>query len=413
MRAVLLLALTGCSLITDSFKTNDFSSDGFAIAVETSSGAIVVGLREGDIDRTAVLDTLSPITIVDASFDVAPTVTDRNLLLLGEGATGALDLPRANLRGNVLALHPCSDPICSVGTPGSERPFDAIVGADLLAGDALRLRLGDDQIFLLADVAGDEQDRGLLCDAVYPSPYRGGGTLVLSGTELGFSGRRITMPTCLGFEANPNLPLAQGERGTDALMLISTGIGMSVLGEATYARYRQLDATALPLDQLPEGELFLPSGLVSGRIATIKNLALVARSSSTPRAACRHVYGHHLLLARDCRAGDDCPCDERDVFCPMPGLLELAPTAGHQMLVVPDDNQTLQSLRAELRPGQPEVDGILGTDVLRALEMDVDYPHARVLGRCVGASPDCVVRTALPERSFRTRTQECLEGDVF
>ena len=37
------------------------------------------------------------------------------------------------------------------------RPFDAIIGADALAGDALRLRLGDDEIFVLADIGGNEQ----------------------------------------------------------------------------------------------------------------------------------------------------------------------------------------------------------------------------------------------------------------
>ncbi len=55
----------------------------------------------------------------------------------------------------------------------------------------------------------------------------------------------------------------------------------------------------------------------------------------------------------------------------------------------------MQTVRAELRPDQPEVDGILGTSALAALEMDVDYPHDRVLARCTTA--DCTMRTALPE----------------
>jgi hypothetical protein len=411
--ALVLGGLGACTLVTDSFKTNDFSGDTFEIPVEMSSGAIVVGLREGDLDRIAVLDTLSPITLVDTGIDAPPVVTDRTMIVLGQGATGALDLPRAQLSGNVLALHPCDELSCLVGVPGTERPYDAIVGADLLAGDALRLRLGSDVAFILADVAGDEQDRGELCDAVYPSPYRGGGTLVLTGTELGFSGRRITMPTCMGFEADPTLPIPQSARGTDALMLISTSIGPSLLGAATYQRYRLLDTAALPFEALPAGELYLPSGRVTGRIATIRSLALVARSSSTPRAACRHVYGHHLLLERDCMSGDDCPCEDGNVFCPMPALVELEPAAGHQMLVVTDDNATLQALRAELRPGLPEIDGILGTDVLRALELDVDYPHDRVLARCTSAAPDCTVRTALPERRNRARAEECRLGILF
>jgi hypothetical protein len=406
VRLVLVVAvgLTGCTLLTDSFKQNEFSGDEFAIKVDTTSGAVIVGLRDGDTEHVAVIDSLSPITLIDPGPEATPTVTDRNLIVLGEGTTGILDLPRATFSGaEVLALHPCDEATCSVGPGTAPRGYGAIIGANALAGDALRLRLGDDLAFILADIAGDEQGRAELCDAVYPSPYRGGGTLVIAGTELGFSGRRITMPTCLGFQPDINIP--QSERGTDVLMLLSTSIGASLLGEAAYARYRLVRTAAPALDQLPVGEVFLPSGLVVGRIATIDNMALVARSSSTPRAACRHVYSHHLLLDRDCRSNDDCPCEDGKTFCPLPGLVELAPAAGLEVLVIPDADATLQALRAELRPGQPEVDGILGTSVLRALELDIDYPHDRVLARCT--SDDCTMRTALPERESRPRAREC------
>lgn len=242
---------------------------------------------------------------------------------------------------------------------------------------------------------------------MYSSPYRGGGTLVVAGTELGFSGRRITMPTCLG--ANPDPALPQSARGTDALMLVSTGVGPSLLGQAAYERYRLVDPTMPELSALPAGTVFLASGPVEGRLATIPNLAMVARSGSTPRAPCRHVFAHHLLLERDCQPGDDCPCeDDGDTrFCPLPAFVELAPAAGIPMLVISDDNPTLQALRAELRPNQAEVDGILGTSVLGSLEMDIDYPHDRVLARCTTA--DCTMRVALPEREDRDRVARCLD----
>jgi hypothetical protein len=405
--APLLALLGGCSLLTDSFVTNDFSGDLYPTKVDTSTGALIVGLREeGKADRIAVLDALSPITVIDPGLEAAPTVTSENLLLLGLRASGELDLPRAQFPdARVVRLHPCDDAECMVGSSGLERPYDAIVGADALAGDALRLRLGDDTLSILADVAGDEQSRADVCDAVYPSPYRGGGTLVIAGTELGFSGRRITMPTCLGANPDPDLP--QSARGTDALMLISTGVGPSLLGEAAYQRYRFVDPTAPELELLPMGMVFLSSGPIVGRVATIPNLALVARSGSTPRAPCRHVYAHHLLLERNCIATDDCPCEDGDRFCPLPALAEIAPPAGLEMLVIPDDNATLQALRAELRPNQPEVDGILGTSALRSFEMDVDYPHDRVLVRCT--TTDCILRTALADESDRPRVTTCLD----
>lgn len=399
---------SGCTLITDSFVTNEFSGDAYPITVETASGAIVVGLRPAEgPDRIAVLDLLSPITLVDNGPDFSPTVTSQNMLVLGQRATGELDLPRAQFRNaQLLALHPCSvdEPTCNVGTLATPRPYDAIIGADALAGDAVRLRLGLDQIFILADVAGDEQDRLGVCDAVFPSPYRGGGTLVIAGSELPFAGRRVTMQTCIGADPDPALP--QVARGVDALMLISTSINVSLIGEATYERYRAIRATAPALDALPTDSVYLPSGLVTGRRTTVDNMALVARSSSTPRAPCRHVYGHRLLLERDCETGDDCPCEGGDRFCPIPAIVEIAPAVGLDVLVIPDNDPTLQALRTELRPDQPEVDGIIGTNALEATELDIDYPNARVLGRCTSA--DCTTRPALPETSARQKVTGCI-----
>ncbi|MEO8700815.1 MAG: hypothetical protein ABI867_12270 [Kofleriaceae bacterium] len=404
--AAALLACTGCDLVTDSFVTNDFSGDVYPIAVETTSGAIVVGLRPEDSpDRTAVLDLLSPITLVDPGAGVSPSVTTSDLIVLGLRPTGELDLPRAQFPdAQVLALHMCVDDTCNVGPTSAPRPFDAIIGADALAGDAVRMRLGDNELFVLADVAGDAEDRAAACDAVFPSPYRGGGTLVVAGTELGFTGRRVTMQTCLGPDPDPALP--QSQRGADALMLISTGIGTSLIGQTAYERYVVAHPlTAIPFEDLATtGEVFLPSGPVAGRVAMIAGLALVARSSTTPRAPCRHVYGHHLLLADDCKDGDDCPCENGDAFCPIPAVLELPNMI--EMLVIPDDNPTLQALRTELRPDQPEVDGIIGTNALRTSELDIDYPNARVLARCT--TPECVARPAMPAREDRLPIENCL-----
>ncbi len=406
----MVIAGTGCSLLTDSFVTNEFSGDLYPISVETASGALVVGLRQDGVpDRVAVLDLLSPITLVDPGAGITPTFTTVDLTLLGERA-GVLDLPRAQLSdARVLALHPCSEPTCVVGPAASPRPYAAIIGADSLAGDAVRLRLGDRQIFVLADVAGGQEERALACDAVFPSPYRGGGTLVVAGTELPFTGRRVTMHACLGANPDPGLP--QSQRGVDALMLISTSIGRSLLGAAAYERYRLIYPTAPPLDQLPLDTVVLPSGPIEGRRALIDRLALVARSP-TPRSPCRHVFAHHLLLERDCAAngGDDCPCNAGDVFCANPAVVELAPAAGLEILVIPDENPTLQALRTELRPDQQEVDGILGTNALLSAEVDIDYPHDRVLARCT--TTECVTRPALPDGSEREHVQRCITGGL-
>jgi hypothetical protein len=437
-------ALAGCSLFTDSFRTNDFSGDPFPIYIARDSGAVLIGVREPDgREHVAVLDVLSPVTITDSGIDELPSLVTSDLTLLGRSSSAgeAFDIARARLRAaEVISLHPCPNdpeqPLCSVGPTGAQ-PYSAIVGANALAGDALRLRLGEDQVFVLADVGGEERDRTFVCDAVFPAPYRGGGTLLIAGTEVPFGGRRVTLQACLGADPDPApimtsppdvqiLPLPQSARGGDALLVVSTGIGISLLSEPAYERYRQarLKQAELmrksapptpppPLEALPEASAFLPSGQVFGRRASIDRLALAAVSSSASRAPCRQAYAHHLLLQPNtqgasplhrCTTTDDCPCSDGDTFCAVPAVVELEPPGGLEVLVVPDDNATLQALRAELRPDQPEVDGILGADALALAEIDVDYPHNRVLMRCPAASPAvpparpaCTARPAFAE----------------
>lgn len=405
--AYALVAGAGCSLVTDSFLTNDFSGDEYPINIDVSSGAVMMGLRQSGVeDRGAVLDLLSPVTLVDPGAGAAPSVKLADVLLLGaRGPGGPIEQPRAKLdQAQLIALHPCETDDCVVGASASPLPYQAIIGADALAGDDVRLRLGDSQIFVLPDIGGDDRHRTYACDAVFPSPYRGGGTLIIAGTELSFGGRRVAMQACLGADPDPGKP--QGRRGADVLLVMSTGVGVTILGETAYARYRVAHPAAPELSALPPATVNLPSGPISGALGTLETLALVANLSSSSRAACRQVYGSHLILQRDCVFGDDCPCEGGATFCSQPAIVELTPPTGLEILVVSDANPTLQALRTELRPDQAEVDGILGTNALRATELDIDYPHNRVLARCSGDG--CITRPQLSSRTDRTQIQGCV-----
>jgi hypothetical protein len=410
MRAVALLAvLGGCSVVdfaTSSFETNDFSGDEFPTYVDRTSGGIIVGLQEGKEHRTAVLDVLSPMTLIDRGPDARVSIDDSDLVLLGArgGPTGDLDLPRAAFASKQVAtLHPCKAPVCEIGTPTTPRAFDAIIGLDAFSSDALRLRLGDDQVFILPDIAGSELHRSRACDSVLPSPFRGGGTLVLGGTELGFSNWRVAIDTCIAF--NPDQFATQDKRGTDALLVASTALGISILSETAYARYRELDASIPDVETLPQAQVNLPSGAVSGHLTTLPSLAFAGNSSGYPRAPCRQVWASHLLASRNCRAGDDCPCTNGDTFCPVPAIVEISEPV--PVLVVADSNPTLQALRTELRPDRPEVDGILGADALRSLELDIDYAHDRLVARCTDRSV-CAARPVLADQEARTYVNGCL-----
>ena len=312
LRALLLLSLTGCTLVTDSFLTNDFSGDPFPIQVETHSGAIVLGMsQDGGATQIAVLDVMSPMTVTDPGTDVSPSVAFSQIQLLGElSRSGTFTVPRALLDdAQVLSLHPCASDAaeCDIGPGSAPRPFEAIIGADGLAGDALRLNLSTDEIYLLADVAGSDAERTYACDAVFDSPYRGGGTLVLAGTELPFGSRRVALDACLA--PNPIASLPQSQRGADVLLVASTAVGPSLISESAYERYRQSELGAPPaLETLTDDTVFLPSGLVTGKRAVLPALALVGNSTSNPRAPCRQVWAHHLMAEGNCVEGDDCPC---------------------------------------------------------------------------------------------------------
>jgi hypothetical protein len=424
--ALVLASLGGCDYITDSFVTNDFSGDQFPTTIQTQSGALIVGLTDSDDNdmHNAVLDVMSPLNVIDRGASAAASIDDyATFQLYGQRAPfGPLDLERAQFSNqDLVTLHPCSTDTCTVGTPDAPEAFDAIVGMPAFASDALRLHLapdttsGTDVMYILPNIAGSEGARSYSCDADFPLPFRGGGTIVIGGTELGFTNWRIAIDACM--TPNPDPEALQSQRGTDALFVASTAIGISILGVSAYERYR-IDHPDVPdIDALPMDSVLLESETITGYRTSLASMALVADSATNPRAPCRQVWASHLLVQHDCEPGDDCPCipdqdPNNGTFCAVPAVVELNPPGGFDLLIVDDDNDTLQALRTELRPDQPEVDGILGTQALRTIELDIDYPNDRLLGRCTNLDPAvCVARPELVEETGRTQIQGCLEND--
>lgn len=398
-RWLALLAVVALACGTDESN----SGDPYPIHVDRAAGALLVSVRVDDGPPVpAVLDVMSPLTVIDAALEATPRRRGVDLALLGHrSATDATLITRARFAATALFLHPCATAAaCEVGLPGAPTAISAVIGADTLRGDALRVRGADDVIAILPDVAGDGAARDKVCDAEVPSPFYGGGTLVVNGTELAFAGLRPTLGVCLSPDPTNADPT---QRGVDAALVLSTGIGPSILAQSRYATWR--DATGGPtLDQLPPATVLLPSGPLTGRLATLDGLALVG-SASAPRGACREVASHHLLTDRDCLPadGDACPCTDA-AFCSVPSVVELA--TSFEALVIPDDAPLLQALRTELRPAQPEIDGVLGLSALAATEFDVDYPHNRLLFRC--AASGCVARPALRDRASRLVVGQCL-----
>jgi hypothetical protein len=266
----------------------------------------------------------------------------------------------------------------------------------------VRFEPAGDRLYFLPDVAGDAEARSRACDVVVPEPFYGGGTLRIGDSEVGFAGTRVALSLCLS--PNPTAP-DPAERGTDAAMVLSTGVGRSIMSASRYTAWAT--ATGAPLlSELPDDErALLPSGPVTGRLGHIDRLAIVG-SSASPQG-CRAVYAHHLLAERNCAAGDDCPCTEaQGDFCTIGAIAELAPPDPIEVVIVDDEHPLLQALRAELRPEQPEIDGILGVNALSTTTFDVDYPTNRLLLRCVGVG--CVARPRLFTEGSRADVARCI-----
>jgi hypothetical protein len=384
-----------------------FSGDAFPIQYTSRGGAITLEVSQPGADpQPAVLELLSPLTVLDPGPAGMPRRRSTTLTVRGATPTGSV--PRAALTGMIIETHPCQTETCGVGDPASPFPVTAIIGADLVAGDAVRLDFLRDRMFILPDIAGDASTRTGLCEGVFPSPFFGAGTLIVDSAEVSFTSRRMVVGACLGPDTSLVAPSAK--RGGDTLLAIATGLGASILTEAAYLRYRDATLASVPaLDTLPVATFQLISGPVTGRLARIPAVSLVG-SSREPRGPCRDSYAHTFLSTANpdnvCPVGLDCPCADVS-SCGAPAVVALAPFSGVSFVVVPDDDPLLQSLRAELRPLQGEVDGILGTDALAATQVDVDYPGDRLLWRCA-SNNGCQVRPLLDGLDEQIVVNSCL-----
>lgn len=434
LTGALLAGLTGCA--TDSTPITPYP-----IPFDMDGGVVTVrlGVNGDDAPMPAVIDTLSPLTVIDGvALNDPPPRPERRRRELTVYSAGQVNdggmpeyVPQARFGGvDTFDLHPCAGAYaggeaCKLGFDGADAPLPAILGADLWSRVAIRFSFAKRLISLFPDISGDNRDRALLCEAVFPEPFYGGGTLVISGAEVSFIGYRLAVGACLLAEAEasaspllacppqenetgpqPALPRAHG--AVNALFLISTGLPISLVSESFHARYlAACTALGVACDTTlgaPE-TLHIASGPITVRRTTITNLALVSEYSDE-RGPCQELYTNAFMLRcgnlpadADC-CGDTraerregcsqsaelrCPCEyqegdrRRRTFCrsgAVAAIDHVVPVA-----VLPDTHPLLQALRDEIRPELPELDGILAPSALESLEIDVDYPNNRMIVR--------------------------------
>ena len=417
---VFLAAVTGCDGASKAI-------DPFPIPIDLTAGPVILRAQEDDGEvLDIVVDVLSPITVLD-SFREGDEILDAQRRRVELTLYGADDpaVPRVRFsRTTTYDLHSCSpsEALCRAGNQEAPRTIFGILGFDILTRTSVRFNFPSSELRFFPDTAGSTLERTAACDAVFDAPFAGGGTMLVAGSEVRFGGWRPTLGVCVHHEAiippdllevpDPQDPEADIVRvsavGTDLQLAISTAIGPSLMTEEAYRRYSSSSEDVPVFETLEATTVFLPSGAIQGRRAQVPFLALTGDigADSDGRGPCRELYANaRMRISRSCAdSAVDCPCPDNEKSCKAAAAVEL----NHPIDVVIVDSRLalLQALRDELRPGVPELDGVLGVQALKTLQVEFDFPNKRLLMRCKELGT-CTTRPQVTNQNTLSTLDEC------
>ncbi len=405
--------------------------DPFPIAIDQTAGPVILQAQERDGEvLDIVVDVLSPITIFD-SFRAGNAIQEPKRRLVEVTLYGASDPPIPRVRFPQTAaydLHSCapSEELCVAGNQDSTRSIFGILGFDILTRTSVRFTFPTSELRFFPDTAGTTNERTAACDAVFDSPFAGGGTLLIAGSEVRYGAWRPSLGVCLHTEPiippevleapdpdNPDAEIVRvGAVGTDLQLAISTAIGPTLLTEEAYLRYASSGEDVPELETLESGAVFLPSGRVLGRVAQVPFMALTGDvgADSDGRGPCRELYANaRMRVLRSClQDGVDCPCPDNENTCKAAAAIELSHPI--DVLIVNSGLPLLQALRDELRPKVPELDGVLGVQALKNLRVEFDFPNKRLHMRCEELA-ECTTRPQVRSQSTLSSLQECQRAE--
>ena len=384
------------------------------------------------------IDSSAPLTFVAGQADVTPHMTRRSFDLLGARLNTEGSFPVRARFTDVAVLPLGLDPAGP----------HIVLGADLLKSLSLQIAFGTPSItFWYAQNAPDSffgapQCTGAAdaptCTAVLHFSLQGGGelTAVSEPDFLGLSGpvefgaSRAVLRICAAPDAadpvNDPQPLccsrADAVRlatGANLALVVATGVGPTVLSQSAWNRVVATQAVAPPAPAAgPALSIpWLSAPLTAVTWSTLPRLALVdleADPSVNPGACVelgrarrmewieRHQMGASPACFQPCDAdlGDAGKAQNSAGYVELGGPLPVA--------IIPDGTGFLESLRAELQQHGPQIDGLLGTDVLATSTMELNY----------GASPARALFTCDPKAARTTclATPRCVRqnspGDI-
>jgi hypothetical protein len=395
-----LLALVPAALLAACSPTLSLEADSEPIDLAlVSQVPVTIASIPGRDPFRIIVDTASPISAID------PPGGATGRTLLGEVRILRPDDPNV-VRAILHDMYAVQTPLYQAGT-GTPVAVAGVLGGDVLVHYAVRFQYGTDTATMTFterdyDAGKPESDDDLARAGltVVHSHVLGGGAYDLGGDVESYGGTRVTLPACAVIDG----------RAVELTLLVATGHGPLVLGRAAAER--------LLGRSVPDGEadrIYVPA--VAGGIAVLERgsllppetsaLALVgdehgstSQSRSDFGGPCTQLFRHQTfesLTPQGFTPPADCPT--APAVGPGPNssrvgaaYVQLCANASIGYAVISDDEPLLASLRAEVRPRLPEVDGFAGTEILRHLVTELNYTNSRVILSCADGAQSCFSR---------------------
>jgi len=362
------------------------------------------------------IDSSAPLTFLAGQADVTPHMTRRSFDLLGAKANADDGTFPVRARFTGVAVLPVGlDP----AGPG------IVMGADLLKNLSLQIVFGaaPSITFWYAQNAPDSffgapQCTGTAdaptCTAVLHFNLVGGGelTAVSEPDFLGLTGpvefgpSRAVLRACAAPDAadpvNDPQPVCctradavKQATGANVALVMATGVGPTVLSQSAWNRVVATQAVPPPTPA-PGAALSIPwlsAPLTTVTWSTLPRLALVDLEvdPSVNPGACvelgrarrmEWIERHQTATSPACFSPCDADTGDATRAQNSAGYLEVGGPL--PVAIIPDGTGLLESIRAELRQQGPQVDGLLGTDILAPTNLELNYGNnpSRALFSC-------------------------------
>ena len=473
MRAGLLLVAVAAAGSSTACTDPCCSYDSRPIRLERAKqGELLVRVSiDGEGPRQALLDTGTPITIWNAPLTGSPPqVKRRNIQLLGltappapvtpadagapaepgdggdDGpapadaapATAAAPATGATTRAILNRTQTVAAPLAAL--PGESGPIApvALLGGDLLSSFSVEIGFAAPELVLWTEQQATDSFLSSAGYAVLHVQRRGGGELesknpegfgpdgpfqypasllVLRacGAPGGFTREQPLVARCCGDDQRT---LATG---TDLSLVLGTGYGPVILSRSAWNRVIAGFATPPVMASAPL-VVATSEAPLAAQWSLLPRLALVDREADpavdpgpcVELGRARRLEQVALAQSRNAdHAVCALPCDQdprtEHRAQNSAGYLELA--GAIPVAVIDDGERLLQTLRAEVHPGAPEIDGIIGADALRAARVELDYKTqpSRAIFSCEASAPaaDCRAVGRCPRLPEPGQTHTC------